>query len=222
MSKHIVLNSCRLALLALCFGPWNTATAATPLSTVSATLQVGDVVFIRVGALPFRKIAETTNSWTNHVGIVVDTTDGQVQVAESRVPRSGTTSLARFIGRSSGGRVEISRLERPLTDAQQQMVRRAAAERAGIFYDTGFNLHSRREFCSRYVREILAEATGVQVGEVQTFATLLQQNSHADLGFWRLWYFGRIPWQRETVTPASILNSPQLHPVFDGYVTTRS
>ena len=34
-------------------------------------------------------------------------------------------------------------------------------------------LHSHREFCSRYAREVLAEATGDTVGEVETFAHLL-------------------------------------------------
>ena len=30
----------------------------------------------------------------------------------------------------------------------------------------------------------------------------------ADTGFWRAWYFGFIPWQRETVTPASLRGEP--------------
>ena len=35
-------------------------------------LQVGDIVFTRIGAYPFRKVAEATGTWTNHVGIVLD------------------------------------------------------------------------------------------------------------------------------------------------------
>ncbi len=92
----------------------------------------------------------------------------------------------------------------------------AAQRRLGIFYDTGFDLHSGRQFCSRYASEVLAEATGVQVGEVETFATLLAHRPEVDLGFWRLWYFGRIPWARETVTPASMLRSPEVRTIFDG------
>jgi hypothetical protein len=38
----------------------------------------------------------------------------------------------------------------------------------------------------------------------------------ADIAFWRVWYFGSIPWQRETVTPASVLHTPGLRTVFDG------
>lgn len=47
---------------------------------------------------------------------------------------------------------------------------------------------------------------------------LLGNHPHADLSFWRTWYFGYIPWQRETVTPANLLLDAKLHPVFDGYV----
>src|SRR6185369_3192976 len=36
-------------------------------------LEVGDIVFIHVDVLPFRKIARDTGSWTNHVGIIIDT-----------------------------------------------------------------------------------------------------------------------------------------------------
>ncbi|MBZ8143709.1 hypothetical protein CLD22_28325, partial [Rubrivivax gelatinosus] len=51
---------------------------AQALQSASATslapgLGVGDIVFIRVRARPFREVARATNSWTNHVGIVVDT-----------------------------------------------------------------------------------------------------------------------------------------------------
>ena len=70
------------------------------------------------------------------------------------------------------------------------------------------------------MREVIEEATGTQVGEVETFATLLTRRPQTDLGFWRVWYFGQIPWQRETVTPASLLRSPELMPVFDGVAVT--
>jgi len=54
------------------------------------------------------------------------------------------------------------------------------------------------------------------LAEVETFATLLADRPEVDLGFWKLWYFGRIPWARETVTPASMLRSPEVRTIFDG------
>jgi hypothetical protein len=43
------------------------------LAAAPPPLQVGDLVFIRVPHKPFREVAAATGSWTNHVGIVVDT-----------------------------------------------------------------------------------------------------------------------------------------------------
>ena len=108
------------------------------------------------------------------------------------------------------------RLPEPLSALQQAGIAAAAAQREQVFYDTGFDLHSRRQFCSRYVREVLEHGAGVEVGAVQDFHALLAESPGADVGFWRLWYFGHIPWQRETVTPASVLRTPGLRTVFDG------
>jgi len=35
------------------------------------------------------------------------------------------------------------------------------------------------------------------------------------------YFFGSIPWNRETVTPASLLRSPALRTVFDGIVVAK-
>ena len=47
--------------------------------------------------------------------------------------------------------------------------------------------------------DVAAEATGYTVGDVETFASLLARRPDANQTFWRAWYFGRIPWDRETV-----------------------
>ena len=195
------------------------AAASEPVTTLARSLQVGDIVFTRVGSYPFRKVAEATGSWTNHVGIVLDVSGQEPLIGESRFPLSGTTTLSRFVARSAGSRVAVMRLPEPLTPAQQAALAQAAAQRAHVFYDTGFDAHSHRQFCSRYVREVLQQAAGIEVGRVETFRQLLADAPQADLGFWRVWYFGSIPWQRETVTPASVLRTPGLRTVFDGVAT---
>jgi hypothetical protein len=189
----------------------------TDTRKLAEELRVGDIVFIHVDVLPFRKIARDTGSWTNHVGIVVELSGTEPLIAESTFPFSKIGPISKFLKRSKEGRVAVVRLNAPLESDQLAAFKPAALKRVGIFYDAGFNLHSRRQFCSRYVREVVQEATGIQLGTVETLKALFSVNPNADLGFWRLWYFGRIPWERETVTPASILNSPDLHNVFDGY-----
>jgi hypothetical protein len=190
--------------------------ATITIDSLATRMHVGDIVFIRVSAKPFREVAAATNSWTNHVGIVIDTSGTDPLIGESTFPFSRTTKLSKFIARSEDGRVAVARLKTPLSPVQQQKIWEAANKRAGIFYDTGFNLHSHRQFCSRYVHEVLKEATGINVGEVETFATLLAHRPEANVGFWKIWYFGHIPWDRETVTPASLLESTQVAVIFDG------
>lgn len=186
------------------------------IAELGKKLEVGDVVFIRVPIPPFTEVAKTTSSWTNHVGVVIDISGQEPTIAESRFPLSGDTTFSKFINRSDKGRVAITRLQLPLTPIQQDKLRKASESRNNIFYDTGFNLHSHKQFCSRYVREVINEATDVNVGEVEKFSELLKNNPNANQAFWKSWFFGSIPWNRETVTPASELRDKKLHTVFDG------
>ena len=190
------------------------------LRDVERALHIGDLVFTRIPWSPFRQVADATGTWTNHVGIVVQVGSSGAVVAESRVPISCRTRFTRFVRRSGQRRVAVLRLPRSLSREEIHRLQRAASRRLGRLYDTGFNLKSRRQFCSRFVREVLQEATDSKFGEVVTFADLLESNPETDLRLWRLWYFGSIPWTRTTVTPASLYSSPDLKVVFDGEVLT--
>ena len=194
----------------------------TDLSVLAPSLKVGDAVFIRIAFRPFEEVAIVTDTWTNHVGIVVDVSGAEPLVAESAFPFSRITTLSRFVARSGRQRFAVTRLNDDLTQVQQVEILAAARRRLGILYDTGFDLHSRRQFCSRYVREVLQEGAGRSIGDVETFAHLLSHHPDAHLSFWKVWYFGRIPWSRETVTPASILRSQQMHLMFDGTAMART
>jgi hypothetical protein len=140
-------------------------------------LQVGDVVFIRIPHAPFTKVSDTTLSWTNHVGIVMDVSGSEPVIAESHVPFSGKTGWTKFAQRSEQGRVAVTRLAINLDPSQRERLVRAATARFGVRYDTGFDLHSRGQFCSRFVREVLHEATGIEIGQVETFSKLLDRKS---------------------------------------------
>jgi len=173
------------------------------LAQIAKQLQIGDLVFIRVSALPFQKVAAATQSWTNHVGVVVQSADDpeRVMIAESTFPFSKQDDLRKFLQRSEQGRIAITRLQQPLNEEQKHKLILAAKQRTGIFYDTGFDLHSKRQFCSRFVREVIKDASGLELGEVENFQQLLHKQPNLELGFWRMWFFGLIPWDRETVSP---------------------
>jgi hypothetical protein len=189
---------------------------AMNVSELEVTLHTGDIVFTRIRGTPFRQLADVTRTWTNHVGIVVGFDSFGAVVAESRLPLSSRTKFANFVRRSADGRVAVMRLSRPLSDSEIRRLECAAGRRLGRLYDTGFSLRSRRQFCSRFVREVLQESTGVQIGEITTFRDLFERNPGTDLRLWKIWFFGRIPWERTTVTPASLYTSTSLKIVFDG------
>lgn len=180
-----------------------------------APLQVGDIVFIHVRPLPFEVVSQATRSWVNHVGIVVDTSGAEPIIAESTFPVSKKTPLSSFVARSAQGRYAVKRLIAPLTEAQQAAIVAQSERRLGVFYDTGFNLESRRQFCSRFVYEVLRDGAGTTVGEVESFKTLFAHNPSASLTFWRWWFFGHIPWDRSTVTPDSVYRSAVLQTVVE-------
>lgn len=195
-----------------------TSLPTMPLQVLAGHLQVGDLLFIRLRARPFVEAADVMLSWTNHVGVVISTHGKEPLIAESVVPMSRMSRLSRVIGRSDYWRVAVKRLPEPLTARQQTRLEEAARKRMGVLYDAGFNLHSRRQFCSKFVREVMAEAIGQKLGEVETLSELFNNNPEARIGFWKLWYLGRIPWARKTVTPVSLMLSPTLSTVFDGHV----
>ena len=196
-------------------GP-SAATRTRTLHDLAATTRIGDLVFIRIRFPPFTAIASATNTWTNHVGIVVEFNRGGPIIAESRFPLSRRTPFAPYVRRSENGRVAVLRLRRHLTEEESERVRAAADVRLGRLYDTGFNIDSRRQFCSRFVHEVLNEACGRSLGEISTFSALLARRPHTDLRPWKLWYCGKIPWARRTITPASLYSDPALQLVFDG------
>ena len=76
------------------------AAAQATLTALQRDMQVGDLVFIRVEALPFAKVAAATGSWTNHVGVVIDTSGAEPLIGESTFPVSKATALSRFVARS--------------------------------------------------------------------------------------------------------------------------
>ena len=195
------------ALTASCSADLDPASRA---AIAAAKPDIGDIVFTRIGGPIFANVAVTTGSWTSHVGIIVDYRDGDWIVAESGIPIVRMTPLAKFIGRSVGHQFAIERLKVPPTGEQKREILRFSRLQFGKHYALGFSLQSRGTFCSRFVHDVVLDATGQSIGETETFSHLLHRNPSAPFWFWRAWFLGIIPWQRTTITPASELQSPLL------------
>ena len=173
----------------------------------------GDIIFIAIPNCLFNKVSKVTQCPANHVGIIFDDPDRGWVVAESAVPLSRYTSLEKFIARSDNGWFTIRRLKTGLTESQAEQLRAQCNARMGIVYHTGFRYESHRMFCSKFVYDVYLGAVGVKIGELETFSHLLDRNPEAGLTFWRVWFFGRIPWSRLTITPASQFESSLLETV---------
>ena len=185
------------------------------LQQVKPLLRDGDVIFIRIPNFLYRRVADTSNSWESHVGIVLRRTDGNWWVAESTIPVSKFTTLEKFVGRSENGRFLVRRSRDPLTAEDVARMRASVATRMNQVYHLGFNYDSPRMYCSKFVYDVYKETTGHGMGEIETFQQLLSANPKAPTWFWRTWFFGFIPWDRRCVTTTSQVNDERFDTVFD-------
>ncbi len=177
-------------------------------------LEVGDIVFTCIGTFLFRQISSASLCWSNHVGIIIDHNGEDYLVAESRIPLSTTTSLTRFINRSSDKCYAIRRLTTQLSDEQKNTLIAQVPKKLNKLYHTGFKYDSPRQFCSKFIFDIYKSALSIRIGEIETFQKLLSKNPNAKLQFWKLWFIGLIPWERTTVTSASLWQHPALSLVY--------
>ncbi|MCX4026265.1 hypothetical protein H0A36_20835 [Endozoicomonas sp. SM1973] len=182
------------------------------ISIVNNNIKEGDLLFISIRSPLYKQVAKTTNTWVSHVGIALFE-NGQWVVAESAVPFSRKTPLNKYINRTVGTQLSIRRLNQPLSEEQLSGIKSSINKRLGILYHLGFKYDSKLQFCSKFVHEVFSESLSIQLGKIETFNELLKSNPSTNLTFWRLWYLGRIPWQRETVTPYSQLIDEQMYTV---------
>lgn len=178
-------------------------------------LKEGDIIFTCAKNVIYRKIAQTFQSWESHVGILFCDSSGGWKVAESTLPITKFTPLDKFLLQSEDGRFVIRRLRAGLSQEETPRLRVAVESRMGKLYDLGFQYDSSRLYCSKFVYDTFLEATGQRIGRIETFREMFEENPGAPVSFWRAWFFGRIPWERRTVTTTSQLHSANLVTVFD-------
>ena len=188
---------------------------AEVLNRALPRLREGDIIFICIKNALYRKIAQTSLSWESHVGILFRDPCGGWTVAESTLPLTKFTSLEKFFLHSKSGRFMIRRVREGLSPGETQRLRVAVESRMGKLYHLGFKYDSRFLYCSKFVYDTFLEATGHRIGRIETFREMFEGNPAAPVSFWRVWFWGRIPWERRTVTTTSQLRSAELVTVFD-------
>ena len=65
---------------------------------IESLVKPGDFVFTRIDNILYKKVADTSCSWSSHVGLIIDQNDdGSFVVAESKVPRSTYSDFRSFV-----------------------------------------------------------------------------------------------------------------------------
>lgn len=181
-------------------------------SNINQIIQEGDIIFSSIPNMLYKAVEKGTNSKTSHVGIVLKVNE-QWMVAESKVPYSKLSTIEDFISRSDKGWLSIKRTKTPLTKQQVSHLKTSCYKRFGTLYDFGFNYDSKRIFCSKFVYDVFLEACNIEVGQIETFCSLLQKTNN-DITFWKIWFCGFIPFQAKTVTPHSQWVDPNLIEIY--------
>ena len=177
-------------------------------------LKQGDVIFTAIPSPLFRRVAAGTDSKVSHVGIVLLNQNNEWVVAESAVPFSKYSTLEHFIKRSENGWFCVKRLAVPPNEAELKRIKLECEKRMGVLYHTGFKYESARLFCSKFVYDVFKNAMNIKIGTLETLETIYSRNPKTPLRFWRMWYLGRIPWHRITISPASQFHSKSLSTVY--------
>ncbi|RVU30449.1 YiiX/YebB-like N1pC/P60 family cysteine hydrolase [Neptunomonas marina] len=183
-------------------------------TAVTEHLKEGDLLFIAIDSFLYRQVAQGTGSWCSHVGVAIQQ-HGRWYVAESAIPKVRITPLDKFIARAKSGRIAVHRFNKGISDTQLSALKQAVQSHLGKWYHLGFNYDDKRMFCSKFTALVLESALGIKLGEVETLEQLITKNPQANVGFWRCWYLGFIPWKRRTITPESLLKDPRLLPIFN-------
>jgi hypothetical protein len=182
----------------------------TAAASVRPKVQEGDLVFIATPSTLYRRVAAASGTWTSHIGFVYGTQNGECLVAESKRPLSQITTFDEFVARSDFGQFAVMRLHDQPDAAMAEALRKSADSRMRVPYNLWFNYESDWQFCSKFVYDCYREVLGVEIGDLETFRDVMEARPNMPLAFWRLWFLGRIPWQKTTVSPGAQLDSPHL------------
>jgi hypothetical protein len=173
-------------------------------------LRSGDVVLQTSTSPQSRAIQLATGSPYSHVGIVEVAPRGTYVIeAIGRVSRTPWTA---WRARGEGGRVTILR-PRGVDHRKISRVLSQARAFLGKPYDARFGWSDERIYCSELVYKAYLRGAGLRAGRLQKVREL-------ELGAIQkqvMERYGRIPWELELVTPASIAESSDFTEIYSDF-----
>lgn len=176
-------------------------------------LKNGDLIFVKFSNRLMEAVSRATDSWTNHVGMAFRAEEGW-RVYESIFPHSGGSTLCEYLRRTRNQQVEIRRLKSKLSFADKMLLWGVMQTKLGVAYDLTFDFNSKGQYCSKLVYQVYKTALGIEIGKIQTFRELYEEVPEGSQKYFDYWFLGKIPWERETITPKSQLLDPHLKTIW--------
>lgn len=184
--------------------------AQATVARLSARLHNGDLIFQTSQSAQSQAIQLATHSPYSHCGILFQK-DGEWRVFEAVQPVS-ETSLVAWAARGKDGKVVIKRLrdaETVLTPAALQRLQAAGEQYRGKNYDLYFGWSDDRIYCSELLWKMYQQATGREIGELQTLREFDLSHSAVQAKL-RERYGNRIPLDEKVISPVRMLESKEL------------
>ncbi len=180
---------------------------------IGTELKNGDIIFQTSKSSQSKAIQLATGSQYSHMGIVYKN-DGKYFVYEAVQPVK-TTPLAQWINRGENDHFVVKRLknaESILTPEVLSEMKKAGEKYNGKNYDLYFEWSDDRIYCSELVWKIYYEATGIEIGKLETLADF-DLNQKIVKQKMKERYGNKIPLDEKVISPAAMFNSDKLETV---------
>ncbi len=176
----------------------------------SPQVRDGDLVFQTSRSRQSAAIQLATNSPYSHVGIIEVTPKGTFVIeAIGKVTR---TRWSAWKARGEGGKVAILRP----SGLSESKIRDVLAQARGFLgrpYDVKFGWTDDRIYCSELVYKAYLRGAGVHAGRLQKVRELELGAIEQQV----VERYGKIPWELELVTPASVAEAPGFTEIYSDF-----
>lgn len=173
-------------------------------------LQNGDIIFQTSLSNQSKAIQLASNSIYSHMGIIYHINEDWF-VYEAIQPVK-LTPLQDWIERGKDKHYVIKRLsnaDNVLTTEIIKKMKSIGEEFKGKDYDIYFEWSDDKLYCSELVWKIYKEATGIEIGKLQTLSSFNLQHPLVQQKM-RERYGNNIPYDEQVISPAAMFNSDKL------------
>lgn len=197
------------------------------VSTAFGAFETGDVLLQSAQCGVYcDSIRASTKSPIDHAAIVVippkknlfsfifksNGSDGEV--VEAWTPVAKRTPLSEFLARDSGKYIQL-RLKPEYRSKQViDEVVKVADSYVGREYDYHFEESEDKIYCSELIYKAYDKGAGIPAGKIQKISDFDKKVAEA---YWREHFNGKIPWERNVISPAGLLMTDKFDVLYSGY-----